>query len=104
MTNQDLQKIGLIVDEKIKAALKPIQDQLNDPETGLAAVNRVLSDPETGLKALNTKIDNITAELSEVHELASGTYDLVKLESQKRRQEINEVREHVGLSRIPIEL
>ena len=85
MTDEDLKKIrGLIQEE-----LKPVTEELNNPEFGL--------------KALNTKVEDNIAELSEVHKLAGATYDLVKLEPQKRKQEINEIREHVGLSPLPSE-
>ena len=101
MTDEDLNKIGDLIDSKlepVKAELNVIKGELNNPETGLKALNKQINDPEFGLKALNTKVEDNIAELSEVHKLAGATYDLVKLEPQKRRQEINEIREHVGLS------
>lgn len=85
MTTEEVQKIGDLIDSK----LKPLSEEL--------------SNPEFGLKALNTKVEDIIVELSQVHQLAGGTYDLVKLEPQKRKQDINEIREHVGLPPTPAE-
>lgn len=100
MTDEDLKKIQRLIKEE----LQPINNQLSDKETGLKAINTRLNDPETGLNGINFKIDNITAELSQVHKLTKSTYDLVKLEPQKRRQEINEIREQVGLPISPVDL
>lgn len=99
MTDEDLKKIRGLIKEEIQPIheqlkeLGPIKEQLKE----LGPIKDQLNNPETGLKGLSVKIDNITTELSHVHKLAEATYDLAKLEPQKRRQEINEIREHVGL-------
>ncbi|MBI2086195.1 hypothetical protein HYT74_02545 [Candidatus Daviesbacteria bacterium] len=66
----------------IEAAIKPVLDQLNDPDTGLASINQrlegvegQLNDPDTGLKRLNERVDANTAATVELESTIKGYAD-----------------------------
>ncbi len=84
-----------------------ISKKVDDPETGLTALNqkvdsisKKVDDPETGLPGLNAKADSTLAELHDVHDLAKGIYDLVKLEQEKRKEDTTQIRQFVGMPTI----
>lgn len=58
----DENKLKAIVEE----AVKPVLDQLSNPDTGLAAINKRLDNPDTGLKGINDRLDANTAALVEL--------------------------------------
>ena len=62
----------------VEAAIKPVLDHLNDPETGLAVINRRLDDPETGLKRLNERVDSNTVAIIELESTIKGYADSYK--------------------------
>lgn len=94
MADINLQQISQLLDEK----LKPINEKLNNPETGLDAINKKLSDPETGLDGINRKMNDVIAELHDVHKLAEATLDIVKLNKEKTELELDEIRQHTGMT------
>ncbi|MCR4306274.1 MAG: hypothetical protein NUV73_04290 [Candidatus Daviesbacteria bacterium] len=62
----------------VESAIKPVLDQLNDPEMGLAAINRRLDDPEMGLKRLNERLDSNTDAIVELESTIKGYADSYK--------------------------
>lgn len=47
------------------------------------------------------KLDAISGELYQVHQLADTTLDVVKGRYEKNKREINEVKDHLGLPKEP---
>lgn len=47
------------------------------------------------------KLDAVTAELHQVHQLADATLDVVKGRYEKNKREINEIKEHLNLPKEP---
>ena len=80
----DENKLKSIVED----AIKPVLDQLNDPDTGLAAINRRLDDPDTGLKRINERLDANTAAVVGLESTIKGYADSYKVnDSNIRRME-----------------
>ncbi|MBI2601107.1 hypothetical protein HYW42_04075 [Candidatus Daviesbacteria bacterium] len=74
----DENKLKSIIGE----AIKPILDQLNNPETGLVAINGRLEgvegrleDPDTGLKRINDRLDTNTAAIVGLESTIKGYAD-----------------------------
>lgn len=55
-----------VVEEVINKAVDPIRKQLEDSDTGLAAINRRLDDPKTGLVAINNRLESAEGKISGV--------------------------------------
>lgn len=97
----------------VEAAIKPVLDQLNDPETGLAAINKrltgveeQLNDPETGLKRLNERIDSNTAAIVELESTIKGYADSYKANDtniRKAEKRLEILEENAGVN-VPPEL
>ncbi|OGE14348.1 hypothetical protein A3F00_05470 [Candidatus Daviesbacteria bacterium RIFCSPHIGHO2_12_FULL_37_11] len=59
---------------------------LNDPATGLAAINKQLNDPSTGLKRLNERIDAIWEQTTDLTEDMAETQDISNSHTKALRQ------------------
>src|SRR3989344_6658100 len=101
MTDEDLNKLGNLIDSRLDEKLKPINKELesinknlNDPNAGLDSINKKLNDPETGLGSINNKLDALTIDMHDVQQKVGTTYDLVKLIKEKHEEEFDEIREH----------
>lgn len=114
MTDEDLAKIGKLIDQKIQ----PITDRLDDSnyglstlnqrferfeqktvglETGLQAISQKINHPQTGLQTINQKLDAVIGELALVHKKVDVTYDFLKFQKEKNEAEFDEIRQHTKL-------
>lgn len=98
MTDDELiNKIRGVVKEEIKAAIDPIHAQLDDPDSGLKAINNRLDDPEHGLEAMNRKIDTLTGDMIVVQKQTATTHELVLIIKDKHEEELDEIRNHTHM-------
>ncbi|SRR3989344_4675833 len=58
--------------------LAAINNRLNDPDNGLAAISKRLNDPDTGLTAINRRLDANTAAVVELESTIKGYADAYK--------------------------
>lgn len=92
----DENKLKTIVEQ----AIKPVLDQLNDPDTGLAAINRRLDDPDTGLKRLNDSMDANTAAVMELEKTVNGYGDMYKINKsniERLDERLSQVEENTNI-------
>ncbi len=75
MDDNDLKKLADLIDERVNKAIKPVIQRLDDPETGLEAVNRKLSDPDSGLEAVNRKLSDPETGLKRLNERVAATFE-----------------------------
>ena len=68
-------------------ALKPIQDQLNDPNTGLTAINN--------------RLEILSGEVHDIQDQLKGIKDRIGLGHTRNKREIDEIKTHLGLPIIP---
>lgn len=61
----------------------------------------VLADHSKLLEKHSRQIEDIIAELHEVHKLASMTSDIFKARYEKNKREIDEIKDHLGLPKEP---
>lgn len=109
----DEDKLRTIVKEVVNEAVDPIKQQLDgvvsrldDPDTGLAAINRRLDDPDTGLATINRRLDANTAAVVELESTVKGYADMYKInDSNIRRMEkrLEPLEEDAGMD-VPPEL
>lgn len=102
----------------LNQALKPIIKRLDDPKTGLVAINNRLDDPKTGLRRINEKIDVLWDQVERVtfgmdnakETLDSHTTYLRNIETKvekssddtgKLDKRLSEVEGHVGIAPPP---
>mgnify|MGYP001590755792 CR=1 FL=1 len=98
----DENKLKSIVED----AIKPVLDQLNDPDTGLAAINRRLDDPDTGLKRINERLDANTAAVVELESTITGyadSYQANDANIRKVEKRLETLEEDAGVN-VPPEL
>jgi len=62
---------------------------------------RKLEESFEKLEANSQKLDTLTAEINQVHKLADATVDIVKGRYEKNKREINEIKDHLKLSKEP---
>lgn len=102
----DENKFKAIVEEVVNKAVEPIRKQLEDPDTGLVAINRRLDDPDTGLKRLNNRMDANTAAVMELEKTVKGYGDMYKINDsniRKMEKRLETLEEDVGV-KVPPEL
>lgn len=91
----DANTLKKIVEEVVTKAVEPIKEQLNgivnrldDPDTGLVAINSRLDDSETGLVAINNRLDANTGAIMNLEKTVKGYADSYKInDSNIRRME-----------------
>lgn len=69
MSDQDIQKLRVVIREEVKTELAPINERP-------ARVEKQSDSPDTGLARINDRVHALTVELHQVHVLAPGTHDL----------------------------
>lgn len=82
----DEDKLKAIVKEVVNEAVYPIRKQLEDPDTGLAAINRRLDDPDIGLKTINERLDANTAAVMGLESTINGYGDMYKINDSNIRK------------------
>lgn len=70
----------------LNEALQPIKDQLEDPRTGLIAINRRLEDPKTGLKRINEKLDALWDQTTSLTVNAENIKEAIKNQAGSLKQ------------------
>lgn len=80
--------------EIIREELAPIK------KTQLEHSN-LLQEHTNFLQEHSEKLDAITAELHDVHQLADTTLDIVKGRYEKNKKEIDEIKDHLDLPKEP---
>lgn len=78
-------------------ALKPIQDQLNDPDTGLSAINSKLNDPDTGLNRINDKLDALSGDVEQLHNDVKAIRDKEGMAHSRNKREIDEIKSRLNM-------
>src|SRR5258708_1141561 len=102
MSDDNLKQLSQLLDDKIKPVhgeiaritrelieikveqaalalnLRTSDKNLARIESKITTIEEQLDHPEFGLKGLNQKVEDIMAELSEVHKFAKGAFELVK--------------------------
>lgn len=104
----DENKLRLIVKEVVSEAVSPIRQQLNSVTTKLdSVVTRLdgiegqLNDSDTGLAAINRRLDSNTAAVMELESTVNGYADMYKInDSNIRRMEkrLEPLEEKVGVN------
>lgn len=97
--SMDENKLRLIVKEVVDEAVTPIKQQLDGVVTRL-------DDPDTGLEAINRRLDTNTAAVVELESTVKGYADMYKInDSNIRRVEkrLEPLEENVGIN-VPLEL
>ena len=74
--NMDENKLRVIVKEGIDEAVKPVQDQLNSITNRLDGIEGQLNDPDTGLGAINRRLDVNTGAVVELEKTVKGYADM----------------------------
>lgn len=95
-----LSKLKTIVEE----AIKPVLDQLNDPDTGLRAINKRLDDPDAGLAAINRRLDANTAAVVELESTVKGYADACKTNKaniERLDDRVSELETNAGITPPP---
>lgn len=82
----DEDKLKKIVEEVVNGAVDPIKQMLNDPDTGLKAINKRLEDSDTGLVAINRRLDANTVAVMELEKTVKGYGDMYKINDSNIRK------------------
>lgn len=95
-------------DDKLKAiieeAIKPIKDQLNDPSTGLGAINNQLNDPDIGLEAIKSQLNAASAGVATIEQKINAYGDMYKINDsniRKMEKRLETIEENSGVDVLP---
>src|SRR5258708_7280777 len=108
----DPKQLRSIIQEEVTGALNvglaPIKKTLNEHTKILNEHTKILGEHTKTLgehtKILgehSDKLDSITGELYQVHQLVDTTLDIVKGRYEKNKAEIDEIKDHLGLPKKP---
>lgn len=78
-----------------------LQEELKPVLKILGEHSQILGEHSQDLKTHGAKIDALVAEMHQVHKLAETTVDIVKARYEKNKKEIDEIKDHLGLSKQP---
>lgn len=96
----DEDKLKKIVEEVVNGAVDPIKQMLNDPDTGLKAINKRLDDSDTGLAAINRRLDANTAAVMALEKTVNGYGDMYKINDsniRKIEKRVETLEENAGI-------
>lgn len=79
MNDADVNKLRTIIKEEINATLEPIVDKLGD-------IEQQLNDPKTGLKRLSEKLDALWEQTVKLTESSEQVKDVIKSQTDVLNQ------------------
>lgn len=86
--NMDENKLRSIVKEVVDEAVSPIKQQLDGVVNRLDGIEGQLNNPDTGLEAINRRLDANTGAVVELEKTVKGYADMYKInDSNIRRME-----------------
>jgi AmiR/NasT family two-component response regulator len=89
--------------EILKAELQPIIEATVKPilEEALKPIIQTQQKHSNLLEKYSRQLEDIIVELNEVHKLAEATSDVVMARYEKNKREIDEIKDHLGLPKLP---
>jgi hypothetical protein len=87
--------------EILKEELAPIIETQQQHTKILGEHSQLLGEHSQLLNEHSDKLDSLTAELHQVHTLANATLDIVSARYEKNKREIDEIKDHLGMTKEP---